>query len=348
MSIRYAATAILALAAAPAGAQLTVPEASPHARVEQTLGLTELSVDYHRPGVRGREIWGDLVPFGEVWRAGANENTVFETSTDIEVEGRSLPAGRYGFHVIPTSGTWLAIFSNMAAGWGSYSYDPAEDALRVPVGPRPAVFGERLLFRFDDVTDSTATLVLHWAEAEMPVQISVETPAVVLNSMARELRGRLAFQWDTWDQAAAYSLQHRMRLDDGLRWSERSAGVRPTLQAALTRAAILDAMGRGEDAAEARRRALAMESNEPELNRAGRRMLAAGMPAYAVVVFERAVRDFPDSWNTHAGLAEALEAAGDRTRAAEHYRHARERAPEDRRASLDESLARVQGPPVSR
>jgi Flp pilus assembly protein TadD len=91
-----------------------------------------------------------------------------------------------------------------------------------------------------------------------------------------------------------------------------------------------------------------MDATEAELNRAGRRMLSSGLPAYAVVVFERSVRDFPDAWGSHAGLAEALEAAGDRARAAEHYRHARERAPEDRRASLDEALARVQGPPPAR
>jgi hypothetical protein len=349
MPLRYFALATLSLRlASPAYAQLATPEASPHARVEQTMGLTELSVDYHRPGVRGREIWGALVPFDEVWRAGANENTVFETSTDIRVEGRPLPAGRYGFHVIPTTGSWLAIFSTMADGWGSYSYDPSEDAIRVPVAPRPAPHGERLLFRFDDMTDSTATLVLHWEEVELPIRLSVATPEVVLASMARELRGRAAFQWDTWDQAAAYALEHRMRLDDALDWTERSAGVRPTFQAAVTRAAILDALGRGSEANTVRRAALELDATEAELNRAGRRMLAARMPAHAITVFRHAVAEYPDAWGTHAGLADAMVAAGDRAGAAEHYRHAIERAPDDRRPALEEALARAQGAPPAR
>lgn len=341
MSLRHALLAAPLFVTAPAYAQLDTPEASPHARVEQTMGLTDMSVDYHRPAVRGRQVWGGLVPFGEVWRAGANENTVFTTSSDIQVEGRDLPAGRYGLHVIPTTGTWLVIFSNMADAWGSFSYDPAEDALRVPVSPRPANASERLLFRFDDVTDSTSTLVLHWAEVELPVRLTVNTPEVVLQSMARQLRGRLAFQWDTWDQAAAYALRHRLRLEDALDWTERSAQERPTFQAAITRAAILDALGEADDAAEVRREAMEMQATEAELNRAGARMLAARMPAYAVVIAERNVRDNPNSWSAHAGLGEALEAAGDWERAAEHYGHARERAPEDRRANLDAAITRV-------
>jgi len=334
--------AALALAA-PARAQLAIPQASPHARVEQTMGLTELGVDYNRPGVRGRQIWGELVPFGEVWRAGANENTVFETSTDVTVEGRPLPAGRFGFHVIPTSGSWMVIFSNVADAWGSYNYDPSEDALRVAVAPRPAPHGERLLFRFDDVTDSTATLVLHWEEVELPIRLGVDVTEVVLTNMTGELRGRAAFQWETWDQAAAFALERRTRLEDAVAWTERSAGVRPTFQAAITRAAILEALGRGGDAAQTRRAALEMPATDAELNRAGRRMLAAGMPAYAVAVFQRSVRDFPEAWGSHAGLAEALAAAGDRTGAAEHYRHAIELAPAAQRAALEEALGEAGG-----
>jgi tetratricopeptide (TPR) repeat protein len=231
----------------------------------------------------------------------------------------------------------------MADAWGSYSYDPAEDALRVPVSPRPANASERLLFRFDDVTDSTSTLVLHWAEVELPVRLAVNTPEVVLQSMALQLRGRLAFQWDTWDQAAGYALQHRLRLEDALEWTERSAQERPTFQAAITRAAIYDALGESGDAADARRSAMEMAATESELNRSASRMLAARMPAYAVVIAERNVRENPDSWSAHAGLGEALEAAGDRARAAEHYGHARDMAPEDRRANLEAAMERLRG-----
>jgi Flp pilus assembly protein TadD len=171
---------------------------------------------------------------------------------------------------------------------------------------------------------------------------------VVLASMARQLRGRLAFQWDTWDQAAAYALEHRMRLDDALEWTARSAGERPTFQAAITRAAILDELGRGSEAVAVRREALEMDATEAEVIRAGRRMLAAGLPAHAVTVFRHAVAEYPDAWGAHAGLADAMVAAGDPAGAAEHYRHAVERAPADRRPALEEALARVQGAPPAR
>ena len=151
-----------------------------------------------------------------MWRAGANENTVFEASTPIRVEGQPLPAGRYGLHMIPNDGAWTVAFSTVTEAWGSYTYDPAEDALRVTVQPRPAPMQERLAYRFDAPTDTSATLVLHWDQLEVPVQLTVHTPAVVLASMERELRGVAGFYWEGWDQIAAYALDHDLRLDDAL------------------------------------------------------------------------------------------------------------------------------------
>lgn len=256
--------ALLALLALPALAQtqLTTPRVSPHAAVQQTIGLTAVGVDYHRPAVSGRRVWGDLVPYGEVWRAGANENTIFETSTAIEVEGETLPAGRYGLHTIPTDGAWTVIFSTVSQAWGSYSYDPAEDALRVTVTPRPGPATERLLYRFDALTDTSATLVLAWEEVEVPVHLSVNTPLVVLANMETELRGMPGFFWDGWNQIATYALDQGLRLDDALRWSERSIELAPTFANQMTRASLLDALGRSADAEAARTEAYAAASEE--------------------------------------------------------------------------------------
>jgi hypothetical protein len=248
------------LLALPAAAQpLTTPRVSPHARVEQTVGLTRLAVDYHRPAVEGRRVWGDLVPFGQVWRLGANENTTFETSTDIAVEGAPLPAGRYGLHAIPTladdgqHGAWTIAFSRMADAWGSYSYTPDEDALRVTVTPatgRP--HAERLLFRFDAPDEAGATLVMHWEALELSIRIEPDTPAVVLASMERELRGVAAFSWEGWNQIAEYALDHGRRLPEALAWAERSIELSPTFANAMTRAALLERLGRADEAATAR------------------------------------------------------------------------------------------------
>ena len=255
----------LTVSASAADAQnrtLTTPETSPHARVEQSVGLTDLSVEYHRPAVREREIYGALVPYGDVWRAGANENTVFETSTDIGVEGNPLPAGRYGLHMIPGEDGWTVIFSEMADAWGSYSYTPEEDALRVRVTPVEAPHAERLAYRFDAPDENGATLVLHWERLAVPVAITVDTPAVVLESMERELRGVAGFFWEGWNQIAQYALDNERRMDEALTWVETSLARQPTFANRMTKAGLLDAMGESAEAREVREDAFANASDD--------------------------------------------------------------------------------------
>ena len=271
------ALALAVLAIAPAAQQqLTTPRVSPHASVSQTVGLTEISVEYHRPAVNDRRIWGDLVPYGEVWRAGANENTVFETSTDVMVEGETLPAGRYGFHTIPGEDAWTIIFSTVSSAWGSYSYDPSEDALRATVAPREGSFTERLSFRFDAPDETSATLVLAWDELEVPVSLTTDTPAIVLTNMERELRGVAGFYWEGWDQIARYALDAGRRTEDALAWAQRSREVRPTFANTMTVAAALDALDRSAEADEARAAAFGLATEEEvrayarERRRAGR------------------------------------------------------------------------------
>lgn len=289
LAVRLPALAVLLVlsaSAASAQRQLTTPLASPHARVVQAVGLTELAVDYHRPAVNGRAVWGELVPYGEVWRAGANENTVFTTSTDIQVEGAALPAGTYGLHMIPTDRDWTVIFSTVSEAWGSYSYDPSEDALRVVVAPRDAPPQERLGYRFDAPDDDSALLVLHWAGREVPVRIGVDTPAVVLASMERELRGVAGFFPEGWDQIAAYALDEGRRLDDALAWADRSVELRPGFANQMTRAGLLDALGRPAEAAEARDAAYA-DASEEDVRSYARARRRAGDAAGADAALER-------------------------------------------------------------
>lgn len=260
---------ILALAlavAAPAMAQrqLTTPRVSPHARIMQTIGMSVLTLDYHRPAVSDREVWGELVPYGEIWRAGANENTTFETSTDVLVEGDLLPAGRYGLHTIPGEQEWTIIFSTMADAWGSYFYDAAEDVLRVTVTPREAPMQERLAYRFDDPTLDATTLVLHWERLEVPVRLTADTPSVVLANMERELHGIAGFFPEGWDQIATYALDHAIRSEDALAWAEQSIERSPMFSNQMTKARALEALGRSEEA-EALRTAALTVADESEV-----------------------------------------------------------------------------------
>src|SRR5688572_28068888 len=167
---------LLTAATAVAQPRLTAPEPSPRAHVEQSVGLTEIAVTYHRPAVDGRKVWGALVPYGEVWRSGANENTTISFSSDVKIGGKPLRAGKYGLHTIPTAKEWTVIFSTANTSWGSFTYDQKEDALRVTVTPRPlTAHEERLSYRFDEPSNTKVTLTLAWEKLAVPIAIEVDT-----------------------------------------------------------------------------------------------------------------------------------------------------------------------------
>jgi hypothetical protein len=156
------------------------------ASVSQTLGVdTEITIDFSRPGVKGRKIWGELVPYGMnpgnkyseekpfPWRAGANEKTTIAVSSDVLVDGKALPAGKYSIHMIPSEKDWIVIFNKVSEGWGSYDYDEAEDALRVTVTPVKAPFQEWMRFGFGDLAGTSAVAFLQWEKLKVPFTISV-------------------------------------------------------------------------------------------------------------------------------------------------------------------------------
>jgi hypothetical protein len=178
--------AFLAVSPSDALAQGNQVRASLKATVMQRLGVdTDITIEYSRPGVKGRTIWGELVPYGMApgnryskdqpypWRAGANENTTFEITKDLLIEGQKLPAGKYGIHMIPSEKDWVVIFSKNSSGWGSYAYNQEEDALRVTVIPVKAPHQEWLVYGFEDLAGNSATAYLHWEELKVPFKISL-------------------------------------------------------------------------------------------------------------------------------------------------------------------------------
>ncbi|MEO8036412.1 MAG: DUF2911 domain-containing protein, partial [Acidobacteriota bacterium] len=144
-------TTTTAAAAAPAPAApkppaLKLPRVSPNAELKQTVGLTDITITYSRPGVKGRAIWGAIVPWDQVWRTGANDATTIAFSDDVVVGGTKVPAGKYSLHTIPSQSEWTIILNNTANQWGSFSYDPAKDAVRIKVTPEKAEFREWMSF----------------------------------------------------------------------------------------------------------------------------------------------------------------------------------------------------------
>jgi len=324
-----------AQAQAPA---LNLPQPSPAARVEQTVGVTRISVDYHRPRVREREVWGGLVPYDQVWRAGANENTVIAVSTPVKVEGRELAAGSYGLHMIPTPGRWTVAFSKMDAAWGSFTYDAAEDALRVEVEPVAAPHEEALAYTFDDPTATAVTLSLRWGELRVPVRIEVDTPEAVYRSLKLELRGLAQFFWQPWNQAAAYLVGNKIHLDEAMEWVDRSISIQKNFTNVYTKSRILTE--RGETAAA---KALIDESlpsaSEAEVNTYGYQLLGAGNATDAVDIFRENLRRHPESWNTYDSLGEGLVALGQKAEAIRSYEKALSMAPDGQKARIEQILA---------
>ncbi|HSD64902.1 MAG TPA: DUF2911 domain-containing protein [Ignavibacteriaceae bacterium] len=147
---------------------------SPKASLSQTVGFTEVTISYGRPGVKGRKIWGSLVPYDKVWRAGANEATKFTFSTDVMIEGKKLPAGSYSFFIIPSKDNWTIIFNKVADQWGAFEYNEAEDALRITVKPEKSDFTEWLKYDITKTSDSGATINLEWEKLRVPFKIEVK------------------------------------------------------------------------------------------------------------------------------------------------------------------------------
>ena len=145
---------------------------SPNASVSQTVGTTLVTITYGRPGVKGRQVFGGLEAFGEVWRAGANEATVFAVSDDVTIDGQPLAAGTYAFFAIPTGDAWMLIFNTQADQWGAYDYDASHDALRISVQPEAGLHQEWLMYAFDDLTDTSARAVLHWDTVKVPFTVA--------------------------------------------------------------------------------------------------------------------------------------------------------------------------------
>jgi len=297
---------------------LNLPQASPEASVAQTVGITQMEIRYHRPAVNKRKVWGELVPLGQVWRAGANENTTVSFSSPVEVEGKPLAAGTYGLHMIPGEKQWTVAFSNTSSAWGSFSYDEKEDALRVTVEPRKAPFEERLEYTFEDPTDDAVTAVLHWEEIAVPLRIHVDTTEVVYDSLQKQMRGLPRFSWQGWNQAANYCLQKGVHLDEAAKWADRSIAMNQNFTNLSTKAGLLEKKGDAKAAEDLRAKALQV-ATEVDMNNYGYQMLGQKKYDDAIRAFQKNVKDYPKSWNVYDSLGEAYLAKGEKKLAADNY-----------------------------
>jgi len=277
---------------------LNLPRASQHARVLQRIGLVDITIDYHRPLVAGRKIFGGLQAYGEVWRAGANENTTIEFSDDVTVEGHPVSKGVYGLHMIPREGSWTVILSKSATSWGSFTYDAAEDALRFDVTPRTIANQEALTYDFDNPTADAVVVAMRWEQRAVPFTIRVDTPATSARSLRNQLRGRAQFEWQPWMEAANYLLAEHLDANAAVKDAEQSIAIEDRFENEMTLSQALTMLGRGGEASAARKKALALGS-QPQIHAFARVLQAQGRQDEAIELFRENLRKDPSSWVGH-------------------------------------------------
>jgi hypothetical protein len=346
----------LALASLPAAAQqLSQPPSGDNQRSEVTqwMGPVSVTVTYSSPDVhapngddRTGHIWGELVPWGVApnpfypgfgtaetmpWRAGANENTTVTFSHAVEVEGKPVAAGTYGLHLVPGESGWGVILSSNSTSWGSFFYDPSEDALRVDVKPEEAPYREWLTYDFVDRRLDSTVLALHWEKLRVPVRISV--PDVVdlyVSRIDSELRGSTGFFWQNWNSAAQFLLQRNAHPEKALAWARVAADAnrgQENFTTLSTLSQALSANGQGKESEEIFQRALAHPTATPgQIHQAGRQLVAAGDKERALAVFQTNLERFDGAWPTEVGMVRGLAAVGRYAEALPHAKKALEQA----------------------
>lgn len=237
--------------------QLDLPRLSPKANVSQAVGLTDVSIAYSRPSVRGRAIWGALVPYGEVWRTGANEATTITVSGPFTIGGKQLPAGTYGLFTVPGKESWTVVVNSGAKLWGAYEYKQADDLVRFPVTPRKAAsFTETMTFSFPVVGMEDAEIALAWEEVEIRIPLHVETVKPVLEKARAAVGQAAADDWRTPLRAASFALDNKVALDEAARWLDRSIEARPGYYNVFAKARLAAERGEKAEAVRLARRAI--------------------------------------------------------------------------------------------
>jgi hypothetical protein len=345
---------VMAAALSAQFAGLTLPPSGNNqkAATVQFIGPVRVSIEYSSPKVHGPdgkdrrgEIWGKLVPYGlsnlgfgkgkpGPWRAGANENTVFEVSHDVSIEGKPLPAGKYGFHIIPGAEEWVLIFSRNSSAWGSFFYDQGEDALRVSVKPKKHDYREWLTYEFTTRRPDEATAELQWEELAVPWTVKVpNVNEIYLSKLRQELTTVPGFSYQGYDAAAQFTAQSGADLEQGLKWADAAINMpfigQTNFGTLSTKAQVLSKMGRNEEAAKIMQTAVKLPAATTiEIHQYGRQLLTEKKNAEALAVFQLNAERNGDAWPVHVGLARGYAAVGEMGKALEHAKIAAGQAPD--------------------
>lgn len=313
---------------------IDLPLASQRAEISQRIGITDITITYHRPLVNNRKIWGGVVPYGKVWRAGANENTIIKFSDPVSVEGKPLAAGTYGLHIIPNPDEWTIIFSKNSTSWGSFTYEEPEDALRVAVSPKPAEMRDALTYEFAELKPTSAMVELEWEKIAVPFRVTVNVADLVQASLNKQLRGLAQYTWMSWDDAANYLVTEKVHLDQALAYTNKAIEVEDRYETELTKSKVLRALNRQEEAAVAQKKGLNMAS-PLQIHMFARQLQADKRSEEAFAIFRDNAKKHPDLWFVHTGLARIYSSEGKFEDATKEMKLAMAAAPENQKSYVD-------------
>lgn len=276
---------------------LSLPQVSPFEERSINIGFTEIKLEYSSVGIKGRDIWDGLIPYGEVWRTGANKNTVFSVSDDVLINGQPLAKGSYGFHTIPGEKEWTLIFSHNSEAWGSYFYNEDEDALRVTVDSKEMDSKyEWMKFSFSEYTDTSVAISLKWAHRSVPFEVTIPRE-VTFAHIEKQFTTLPAFSWQGWLQGATYTMQNDYQLEKGLEWAER---------------------------------AHSMEKNIQTVGLLGKLYILNNRSEEGLQLAEELTNEWANEWRSHYSAAEIFETAGENEEAIKAYEKAIELHPNER------------------
>jgi hypothetical protein len=304
---------------------------SPAATVTQTIGISTVSINYSRPKVNSRQVWGALVPYGwnvqafgtgnsAPWRSGANENTVITLSHSAKIEGQTVPAGSYGlFFVINQDNTGEVILSKDYRSWGSFFYDQKQDQLRAKIQVRDISLTESLTYDFVNMTKNGAELVLNWEKKQFPVKIEFAVDEIVMANANEELKGPVGFNAQGFVSAANYALQNNVNQEQALKWIDQAIAQNKNFASLNIKSSLLRKVGKTTEADKllAEGKAIATEA---ELNAYGYQLLGQNQYDKAIEVLALVTQRFPKSANAWDSLGEAYAVKGDKDNAIKNFK----------------------------
>jgi len=320
---------------------LDLPRQSQHAKITQRIGITDITISYHRPLVNNRKVWDGLVPYGKVWRAGANENTTITFSDPVTIEGKAVDKGTYGLHMIPNADQWTIIFSKNSTSWGSFTYNESEDALRVNVKPQATEMHNALTYDFDQLQPDSAVVTLAWEKVAVPFKVGVDVHNVVQASLKNQLRNLSQYTWMSWDDAANYLLTEKIALDDALTYAGKSIETEDRYDNEHTKSQVLTALNRKDDSALALKKALDL-ANPLQVHIYARGLQGEKRNDEAFAIFRENAKKHPDQWFVHSGLARIYCAQGKFDDAAKEMKVALAGAPENQKTYVDGLVKRLE------